>query len=198
VEKSVCKVFQTCGQIAKWLTHERLELDCSVLSPFMERMQPLGDILACILIQCPRRVAVDVSQLKQLRQQLQDETCSWYKGRIAIELRNENAYYDTLVRDFILSNTNWTLVVHPNSIGRATIGTAVSGSGNDLLGSYVPEKLSKVAETAALPSEQNSVFLYIRLHGANDEHRGDYSMDNLQDAAKQISSRSGYVLSLFE
>jgi uncharacterized protein YecE (DUF72 family) len=186
-KQQFAKSFKLVVKSPKWLTHERSELDCSVLSPFMERMEPLGDILACILIQCPRRVAVDATQLEQLRQQLQDETCSWYKGRIAIELRNEISYYDQSVRDFILSNTNWTLVVHPNSIGRATVGTTVSGRGNDLLGSYVPEKLSKVAETA-LPAEQKSGFVYIRLHGSNDEHRGDYSMEDLKDAANQISS----------
>eukprot|EP00984_Skeletonema_dohrnii_P007726 scaffold2834_cov103-Skeletonema_dohrnii-CCMP3373.AAC.2 len=186
-KQQFAKSFKLVVKSPKWLTHERSELDCSVLSPFMERMQPLGGILACILIQCPRRVAVDVSQLEQLRQQLQDDSCCWYKGRIAIELRNDISYNDRSVRDFILSNTNWTLVMHPDSIGRATVGTTVSGRGNDLLGSYIPEKLTKVAETA-LSAEQRSGFVYVRLHGSNDEHRGDYSMEDLQNAAEQISS----------
>eukprot|EP00986_Skeletonema_menzelii_P000456 scaffold128_cov140-Skeletonema_menzelii.AAC.32 len=141
-KQQFAKSFKLVVKSPKWLTHESSELDCAVLSPFMERMEPLGDILTCILIQCPRKIAVDVSQLEQLRQQLQDESCCWYKGRIAIEIRNESSYNDRSVRDFILSNANWTLVVHPDSIGRATVGTTVSGRGNDLLGSYVPEKLS--------------------------------------------------------
>jgi hypothetical protein len=60
--------------------------------------------------------------------------------------------------------------VHPNSIERATVGTTVSGRGNDLLGSYVPEKLTRVAKP--FPAEQKSGFAYVRLHGSNDEHRG--------------------------
>ncbi len=186
-KKQFAKTFQLVIKSPKWLTHECSELDCAVLSPFMERMQPLDDMLACILIQCPRGISVDVSQLKQLRQQLQDESCCWYKGRIAIELRNESSYNDRSVRDFILSNNNWTLVVHPNSIGRATVGTTVSGRGNDLLGSYVPEKLTEIAGTT-LPAEQKRGFVYVRLHGSNDEHRGDNSIEYIQDAAKQIST----------
>jgi len=193
-KQQFAKSFKLVVKSPKWLTHERSEeLDCSVLSPFMERMQPLGDILACILIQCPRRLAIDVSQLEQLKQRLQDETCIWYNGRIAIEIRNETSYFDQSVRDFILSNPSWTLVVHPNSIGRATVGTTVSGRGNDLSESYVPEKLTKVAETALT----GSGFVYIRLHGSNDEHRGDYSMEDLEDAAKQISSWRAKGLDVF-
>lgn len=183
-KQQFAKSFKLVVKTPKWLTHERSELDCTVLSPFMERMQPLGDTLSCILIQCPRRIVVDVSQLEQLKQQLQEETCSWYKGRVAIELRNETSYFDQSVRDFILSNVDWTLVVHPNSVGRATVGTTVSGRGNDLLGSYVPEKLTRVAKP--FPAEQKSGFAYVRLHGSNDEHRGDYAIEDLKDAAEQI------------
>lgn len=180
------KSFRLVVKSPKSLTHERSGLECSALSPFMERMKPLGDILSCILIQCPRIVVVDVSQLERLTQQLQHETCSWYKGRIAIELRNETSYNDQSVRDFILSNSDWTLVVHPNSVGRATIGTTACGRGNALAASYVPERLTKVAETA-LAAEQKSGFVYVRLHGSNDEHRGEYAMEDLHDAATQIS-----------
>ena len=184
-KQQFAKSFKLVVKSPKGLTHEGPELECSVLSPFMQRMKPLEDVLACILIQCPRKVAVDVDQLKRLRQQLQDESCSWYKGRIAIEVRNEDSYFDRSIRDFIMSNENWTLVVHPNSIGRATVGTSMSGRGNNFL-EYAPEKLTKVAESA-LPAEQKCGFVYVRLHGTNDEHRGDYSVEDLQNAAEQIS-----------
>jgi uncharacterized protein YecE (DUF72 family) len=175
--------FRVTMKAPRGLTHDRPFLDISVLSTFLTHMECLGDCLACILIQCPRTLEVTKSQLVQMRAMMDGEA-GWYRGRIAFEFRNESTYYDEEVRDFLRLN-NYTLVVHPNSLGRSTIGTSTSGRGNadDLL-EYQPEDLSSLAAGGGMQSN----FVYLRLHGSNDEHRGEYSLSQLEGIAKQIHS----------
>jgi uncharacterized protein YecE (DUF72 family) len=115
---------------------------------------------------------------------MMEREASWYQGRVAFEFRNESTYYDEDLRDFLRLN-NFTLVVHPNSLGRSTVGTSTSGRGNvdDPL-EYQPEDLSIVAAAGGMHSN----FVYLRLHGFNDMHRGEYSLSQLEGIAKQIHS----------
>ncbi|KAL7555231.1 hypothetical protein ACHAWF_018886 [Thalassiosira exigua] len=184
----ISKSFKVVAKAPKDLTHEHTQLNCSVLSTFLKRMQPLD--LACILIQCPRNLVVTVSQLEELKLVLDE--ANWYRGRIALELRNEAAYFDEKVRHFLKENS-YALVMHPNSLGRSTVGTSASGRGGFDLMKYQPEPLSQVASVGVLPSN----FVYLRLHGFNDEHRGEYSMDQLRDIANQIHSWRTQGLDVF-
>lgn len=181
-KKLFAKSFKVVMKAPRGLTHEQSELDCSVLTSFLSRMQPLNESLACILIQCPRTLAVAVPQLQQLKIMLDEESC-WYKGRIAFEFRNQATYFDEEVRR-CLKRSGFALVMHPNSVGRSTIGTSTSGRGGCSLSEYPLEQLSKVAAAGAMTSS----LVYLRLHGFNDEHRGVYSVEDLKDIAAQIHS----------
>jgi len=65
-KKSFAKTFKLVLKAPKGLTHEKSELDLSVLSTFMTRMAPLKGCLACVLIQCPRTLSVSVSSSSKL------------------------------------------------------------------------------------------------------------------------------------
>eukprot|EP00581_Thalassiosira_minuscula_P015140 CAMPEP_0183713802 /NCGR_PEP_ID=MMETSP0737-20130205/8544_1 /TAXON_ID=385413 /ORGANISM="Thalassiosira miniscula, Strain CCMP1093" /LENGTH=571 /DNA_ID=CAMNT_0025942645 /DNA_START=536 /DNA_END=2251 /DNA_ORIENTATION=- len=184
-KKLFAKSFRVVMKAPKGVTHEKSHLDCSVLSTFMARMRPLHEYLSCILIQCPRSLAVTASHLEQIKQMLEDgEEASWYKGHIALEFRNEATYHDEEVRGFLnRNNTNFTLVMHPNSLGRSTVGTSKSGRGSCSLFEYEPESLSKAASKTMACC---STLVYVRLHGCNDEHRGEYTVEQLKDIANQI------------
>jgi uncharacterized protein YecE (DUF72 family) len=183
--KSLCsKSFRLVVKAPKGVTHEHEALNISTLVFFLTRMQPLTHILQCVLIQCPRTLVVDVSQLEQMRKSLQEEA-SWYTGHFAFELRNKTSFYDTNLRDFLTEN-KWTLVMHPDSLERSTIGTSVAGRGTSDLIEYEPQKLSELAKTGLVTS--NSDIVYVRLHGTNDEHQGEYSANQLRDIASQIHS----------
>ena len=93
-----------------------------------------------------------------------EREASWYKGNIAFEFRNEATYYDEEVRK-MLNQNNFALVLHPNSVGRSTIGTSTSGRGNSNLVQYQLEQLSTIAAAGKVHSN----FVYLRLHGHNDE-----------------------------
>ena len=111
-----------------------------------------------------------------------EEHASWFRGSVAFEFRNEATYFDDEVRN-ALRRHSFPLVMHPNSLGRSTVGTSASGRGvRDLL-EYKPEPMSRVATLGALTS---SSMVYLRLHGHNDEHSGEYSMEELEEVAKHI------------
>ena len=160
--KAFAKIFKLVLKAPKGMTHEKSELDLSVLSTFMKRIEPLNSNLACILIQCPRTLSVTVSQVKQLKSLL-DKEVNWYKGRIAFEFRNECTFYDDEIRD------------------RSTIGTTASGRGIADLVEYQLQPLSQFVVDA-----EHSDFIYVRLHFDNDEHRGEYSMNQLTEISQQI------------
>jgi len=185
------KSFRVVVKAPSGLTHERPSLDFSVLSTFLSRMEGLKDSLACILIQCPRTLTVTTSQLIQMKTMMEREA-GWYQGRIAFEFRNEGTYYDEEVRHFFRLN-NISLVIHPNSLGRSTVGTSISGRGNADLLEYQPEELSSVASAGGMYSN----FVYLRLHGFNDEHTGEYSVSQLEEIANQIHSWRQRCLDVF-
>ena len=172
--KMVCKS-------PKGVTHDGHGLDDTLLAQFITRMEPLSGVLDCVLIQCPRTLVVDVEQIKRVKTTLDNE-CRTYKGRLAFEFRNEASYHNKNVREYIKS-CGWALVLHPNSLGRATVGTSSGGRGERDLFCYEAEKLSSVAARGYV-----SDFAYVRLHGHNDEHSGEYSLSELQEAADQIDS----------
>ena len=103
-----------------------------------------------------------------------------YSGRIAFEFRNEGTFYDVEIRE-ALRQSNFALVLHPNSLGRSTIGTTSSGRGIADLVEYPLEPLTKFAVDVV-----HSDFVYVRLHFDNDEHKGEYSMDQLTEISQQI------------
>ena len=166
----------------KGLTHEKSYLDCSVLSAFMSRMQPLHDSLACILIQCPKTLVVTVLQLEQIKTVLCEEA-KWYNGRIAIEFRNEATYFDKELRSF-LNQSGYALVMHPNSVGRSTVGSSTHGRVSGIAADYQPDELSNIV-TEGMGSTS---FVYLRLHGFNDEHRGEYTIEQLKEISEQVHS----------
>ncbi|KAL3782461.1 hypothetical protein ACHAW5_009009 [Stephanodiscus triporus] len=185
------KSFRVVVKAPRGLTHECPSLDFSVLSTFLTRMEGLEDSLACILIQCPKTLTVTTSHLLQMKMMMETEA-RWYRGRIAFEFRNEATYYDNEVRKFFRLN-NYSLVMHPNSLGRSTVGTSLNGRGITDLVEYQPEELSSVAAAGGMHSN----FVYLRLHGSNDEHRGEYSVSQLEEISKQIHSWREQCLDVF-
>ncbi|KAL3801641.1 hypothetical protein HJC23_013146 [Cyclotella cryptica] len=183
--KSLCsKSFRLVLKAPKAVTHEHESLNISTLVFFLNRMQPLRDILQCVLIQCPRTLVVDVTQLEQMKKAWKEEA-SWYAGYFAFEFRNKTSFYDTDVRDFLTEN-KWPLVMHPDSLERSTIGTSVAGRGTSDIIEYEPQLLSELAQTGLVTSTSDMV--YVRLHGTNDEHQGEYNARQLRNIASQIHS----------
>ena len=174
------KTFQLVVKVPKGVTHEHDRLDGTTLVHFLTRMKPLKEHLVCILIQCPRALVVDVSQLDQMKSDLK-EGASWYSGHVAFEFRNSTSFHDADVREFFSEN-KWTLVIHPDSLERCTIGSSVSGRGDSDLVEYEPQRLSSFASTCLLTSG----IMYLRLHGTNDEHRGEYNPNQLGEISEQI------------
>ena len=181
--KSLCAAsFRLVAKAPKGVTHENDKLSSSTLVFFLNRMEPLKGVLVCVLIQCPRTLVVDVSQLEQVKTDLQKQA-SWYSGYLAFEFRNHKTFHDTNVRAFLAAN-KWPFVVHPDSLERSTIGSSVSGRGTSDLVEYEPQKLSRFAPTCSLPSDLDMI--YIRLHGSNDEHRSIYTVMQLREMSEQI------------
>lgn len=187
--------FKVVMKAPRGVTHVHSTLDIIVLSTFLSRMKILGNSIACILIQCPRNLRVTTSQLEELQMMMKNKA-GWYNGGIAFEFRNNVTYYDDKVRHFIKLH-KYAIVMHPNSLGRSTIGTSVSGRDNTDLIEYLPEDLSSIASNAEGAIHSN--FVYVRLHGSNDEHCGDYSMIQLKIIAQQIHTwrEQGLVIFCF-
>lgn len=185
--------FKVVMKAPRGVTHVHSTLDITVLSTFLSRMKILGNLIACILIQCPRNLRVTTSQLEELQMMMKNKA-GWYNGGIAFEFRNNVTYYDEEVRQFIKLH-KYAIVMHPNSLGRSTIGTSVSGRGNTDLIEYLPEGLSSIASNAGGAIHSN--FVYVRLHGFNDEHSGEYSMIQLKIIAQQIHTWREQGLEIF-
>jgi uncharacterized protein YecE (DUF72 family) len=181
--KNLCaKSFRLVAKAPKGVTHELDILNGSTLTYFLNRMKPLKDVLVCVLIQCPRTLIVDVSQLEQLHSEL-EEKVDWYCGHLAFEFRNQTTFHDAGVRKF-LNEKKWTFVVHPDSLERSTVGSSVSGRRTTDLQEYEPQKLSQFASTCSVAAGAGIV--YVRLHGSNDEHTGEYNADQLNEIGQQI------------
>jgi uncharacterized protein YecE (DUF72 family) len=181
--KNLCsKNFLLAAKAPKGVTHDHDTLNPSTLTFFLSRMQPLKDVLVCILIQCPRTLVVVVSQLEQIKTALQQEA-SWYQGYFAFEFRNKTTFHDVNVRNFLAEN-KWTVVMHPDSLERATVGTSVAGRGASDIDEYIPEQLSQFAKKSL--AVFSSGIVYVRLHGTNDEHRGEYNTNQLKEISEQV------------
>lgn len=112
-----------------------------------------------------------------------NEEASWYHGHLAFEFRNEDTYYNKDVREFLAKHDD-SLVLHPDSLGRSTIGnTSLGREEYSNLPQYAPQEMSNLV--TATGNIQSS-FVYLRLHGSNDEHRGEYTMSQLEEVAEQI------------
>jgi uncharacterized protein YecE (DUF72 family) len=178
------KAFKLVVKAPRGVTHEHEKLNSSTLVYFLTRMEPLRDVLTCILIQCPRTLTVDISQLEQLKTDL-EEGASWYSGHLAFEFRNYISFCDAGVKRFLADN-KWTFVVHPDSLERSTVGSSLNGRGIvDQLVEYEPQNLSQFASTCLMTPDSGIV--YLRLHGTNDEHRGEYNAHQLQEISEQIN-----------
>ena len=181
-KKQCAKSFKVVAKAPRSVTHEGDRLDHNALAFFLSRMEGLANNLTCILIQCPRNLKVDVSHLEEIHTMLQEEA-TWYRGHLAFEFRNEETYCNKDVREFLAKHDH-ALVMHPDSLGRSTTGNTSSGRGGySILQHYTPQELSNLASATG---NINSSLIYLRLHGCNDEHRGEYTMSQLEEVAKQI------------
>jgi uncharacterized protein YecE (DUF72 family) len=177
--------FQFILKAKKTITHDNNHtLVISELAIFLRQAVKLGvDHLAIVLIQCPMSLDVTVSQLEEVLECLQD---TFYRGKLALEFRNPKTYRNARIYEFVKQQPKWTLVYHPNSVGRTTIGTTQTG--REVLdfttasSRYVLEDLASMAR--AVPPTTD--FVYIRLHGARDDHAHDYTSQELDRVAQQI------------
>ena len=81
-----------------------------------------------------------------------------------------------------LRDAGWALVMHPNSVGRATVGTQGLGrDGNSP--HYTLEPLHSIITAG---------WVYIRLHGDNDEHTYDYSQEEVRAYGYAVTSPARY------
>lgn len=184
------KGFKFILKAKKSITHEGPQLNSSELEIFLERAMLLGnEALAVVLLQCPQSLAVDLSQLESVK----DVVCRvGYRGQLALEFRNAQTYRDEQVRAF-LSRNNWALVYHPNSVGRYTVGNNAAGRGERPLVDYEIEDLQEMVRTL----EPTADFVYIRLHGTNDEHACEYTTTQLDTIASQLHAWRTRGLAVF-
>ena len=77
-----------------------------------------------LLVQCPRTLQVDLAQLRGFAAAV--DAAPSAPRQIAFEFRHAAAVADEAVRAF-LQGRGWCLVVHPNAIGRATVGSSAGG-----------------------------------------------------------------------
>lgn len=192
-KKQCAKSFKIVAKAPRSVTHEGDRLSRTALSFFMSRMERLGDNLTCILIQCPRNLKVEITHLEEIRNMLK-EKAAWYHGHLAFEFRNEDTYFNEEVRAFLAEHDD-ALVLHPDSLGRSTIGNTSLGRGeHSALKHYTPQELSNLATATG---NITSSFVYLRLHGSNDEHRGEYTISQLEEVARQIRTWRNIGLDVF-
>ena len=78
-----------------------------------------------------------------------------------------------------LKEVGWALVLHPNSMNRATVVAENRGRGE-----MVEYQLEQLDERWPVTAD----FVYVRLHGRNDEHTYNYSDDELKPIAAALHS----------
>ncbi len=192
-KKHCAKSFKVVAKAPRSVTHEGDRLDHNALAFFMSRIEGLVNNLTCILIQCPRNLKVEVSHLEEIHTMLKEEA-TWYRGHLAFEFRNEETYFNKDVREFLAKHDD-ALVMHPDSLGRSTTGnTSLGRGGHSTSQHYTPQELSNLATATG---NINSSLVYLRLHGCNDEHRGEYTMSQLEEVAKQIHNWRTVGLDVF-
>lgn len=163
-------------KVPKAVTHEgglASEEALAALRVFLERAKGLGPHLGAILFQCSRSQTCDLGKLRSIGTELKRAGMSC---RVAFEFRNASWLSDPEVKE-CMQAVNWALVQHPNSIGRATVGNSSEGRTGDVE-HYRLEPLYDTIVTAD--------FVYVRLHGDNDEHSYCFSDRELAVYAEQL------------
>ena len=170
--------FELCWKAHKAVTHEgRLDSAGALgaLSLMLERSALLGTHLGVLLVECPRTLKADVSMLRAFAAAI--DAAEQRPRRLAFEFRHSSWHEDDEVRA-LLRARDWAFVVHPNSVGRATTGNT-SGGREGTSATYALEPLSDTLLTAS--------WVYVRLHGDNDEHTYRYTEAQLQARSPVIS-----------
>jgi uncharacterized protein YecE (DUF72 family) len=167
------KGFQMATKMVKYVTHERGSPDSDealdALRTFADNVAGLGDNLGPILFQFPRTKKVSATQLRKMDKVLKQSNLP-RDVKIAVEIRHCDSIRDTAVLDELRS-LRWCLVAHPNSVGRGTV---------------IAENREGRSESHGLDPVDGSWpitavdWVYVRLHGANDEHSGRYSDADLK------------------
>lgn len=163
--------FQMAVKMVKCATHEKQSND-EALRTFADNISGLGDNLGPILFQFPRTKKVEVALIRRYAEIIQQSDLPG-DVKIAIEIRHQDSINDaTVLKE--LRRLGWCLVAHPNSVGR---GTVIAENCQGLSESHGLEPLDKSWPITAKD------WVYVRLHGTNDEHSGRYSDADLKRQA---------------
>lgn len=172
--------FEFCWKAHKAITHGgRLDSAdaLAALSLLLERTAQLGERMGVLLVQCPRTLQADVGMLQAFAAAV-DAAPAGPPRRLAFEFRHPSWAADEAVVE-LLQRRGWTLVVHPNTTGRATVGTSAGGR-EGCSEHYGLEPLPTV------PPCEGAGWAYVRLHGDNDEHTYRYSEAELAALAQAL------------
>lgn len=172
--------FLMAPKMAKHVTHAGGEqqqpqtaASLDALRIFADNLAALGEHLGPILLQFPRTRQLTAEQVRAMALVVENSRLP-KDVKIAVELRNSTAIQDDdLLQE--LRRLQWCLVAHPNSIGRGTV--IAEHRGEQSKPDYEPEPLQQ-----SWPLTAGS-WMYVRLHGTNDEHTGRYSEDELRRQA---------------
>lgn len=149
------------------------------LRTFADRVALLGENLGPMLLQFPRTRRVRVEDVCAMARILGESDLP-RNAKIAFEVRNQESMADQeLIQE--LTNLKWALVVHPNSIGRGTVLCEQREGAASLASSGKEYELERI-----VPNDWPATagdWVYIRLHGSNDEHTGRYSDEGLRKQA---------------
>lgn len=171
--KNKCgKGFEMAVKMSKYVTHET-KRDCNEesLRTFANHISGLKDNLGPILFQFPRTRKVSVALIRNMAHILQQCGSDLRDVKIAVEIRHaDSVQNDQVLQE--LRKLRWCLVAHPNSIGR---GTVIAEHGHGFSESHGLEPL----DNTSWPITAGD-WIYVRLHGTNDEHRGRYSDSDLK------------------
>jgi len=152
-------------------------IDVRALRAFADSVALLGsEHLGPILIQFPRTRVVTPRLLREAARVLRRESDLPADARVAVEIRQRHADPES-EREVLdaLRELRWCLVVHPNTVGRSTV---VREKRDGTSASHGLEAI----DAGACPITAGD-WVYVRLHGANDEHTGSYSDDDLRRQA---------------
>jgi uncharacterized protein YecE (DUF72 family) len=179
--------FLMAPKMVKYVTHPTNKISnndhhktATIMSPeslqalrtFCDTMALLEENLGPILIQFPRTQRITVDHVQAMARVIHASELS-AQAKIALELRNHDSIHDpSLLQE--LRRLRWCLVVHPNSIGR---GTMIAPQRDGQQQEYELDPIS-----ASWPITAGN-WIYVRLHGTNDEHTGRYTPADLQHQA---------------
>ena len=147
------------------------------LRTFADTVAGLGEHLGPILIQFPRTRRLQADDVRAMARVVKESGLPVH-AKIALEVRNQ-ASVDDQALQHELQMQKWCLVVHPNTIGRGTVlCDHREGAGALRQQQYELE----VIQENAWPVTAGD-WVYVRLHGTNDEHQGRYTDAMLQTQA---------------